>query len=169
MSIAELLLPEFDQEMANTRKVLERIPDDKLDWKATPKTNTIGWVGSHLVEMPSWTEPTLTTDSWDFEPPGGEPYRTPMFNSSKEMVTRFDDQVATARAAIAAASDATFRENWSLLQGGKEVFKGSKYTVIRSFILNHMIHHRAYLLSYLRMNNVAVPGMYGPSGDESSI
>ncbi|MEX2093650.1 MAG: DinB family protein, partial [Pirellulales bacterium] len=135
MKISELLLPEFDQEMARTRKVLERIPNDKLDWKAHPKSNTIGWVGSHLVEMPSWTEPTLTSDSWDFEPPGGEPYRTPMLKSSAEMVARFDEQVATARAAIAAASDVTFMQDWSLLQGGKEVFKGSKYTVIRSFTL----------------------------------
>lgn len=167
MKISELLIPEFDQEMASTRKVLERIPNDKLDWRATPKTNTIGWVGSHLVEMPSWTEPTLNSDSWDFEPPGGEPYQTPMLRSREEMVAEFDKLVAPARAAIAAASDATFMQQWSLLQGGKEVFKGSKYTVIRSFILNHMIHHRAYLLAYLRINNVSVPGMYGPSGDET--
>ena len=166
MKIAELLLPEFDQEMANTRKVLERIPNDKLEWKATPKSNTIGWVGSHLVEMPGWAEPTLTSDSWDFEPPGSEPYRTPLLGSSQEMVAEFDKHVATARAAIAAASDEVFMQEWRLLQRGNELFRGSKYTVIRSFILNHMAHHRAFLLAYLRLNGVPVPGMYGPSGDE---
>jgi uncharacterized damage-inducible protein DinB len=166
MKISELLLPEFDEEMANTRKVLERIPNDKLDWKAHPKSNTIGWVGSHLVESPGWAEPTLTSDSYDFEPPGGEPYRTPMLASSEEMVTQFDKAVATARAAIAAASDETYMQQWQLLQGGKEVFKGSKYTVIRCFVINHMVHHRAFLLSYLRQVEVPIPGMYGPSGDE---
>src|SRR5262245_26042799 len=166
MSIAELLLPEFDQEMAGTRKTLERVPDDKLDWKAHPKSNTIRWVASHLVEMPGWVEPTLTGDSWDFAPPGGEPYRTPILESRQEMLEEFDKIVATARAAIAKTSDAEFAKQWSLLQGGKAIFTASRYTVIRSFVLNHMIHHRTYLCSYLRMNNIPVPALYGPSGDE---
>ena len=166
MTIAELLLPEFDQEMASTRKVLERIPNDKLDWKAHPKSNTIGWVGSHLVEIPSWVEVTLTSDSWDFEPPGGEPYRTPVLASREEMLAEFDKGVAAARAAIERTSDEDFKRDWSLLQGGKALFTMPRYTSIRSFMLNHMIHHRAFLFSYLRLNDMPVPGMYGPSGDE---
>src|SRR4026207_2001231 len=90
MSIAQTFLPEFDSEMASTRKVLERVPDDKLQWKAHPKSNTIGWVGSHLAEIPSWIEGTLTQPEWDFNPPGGEPYRTPILNSRAEMLKAFD-------------------------------------------------------------------------------
>jgi uncharacterized damage-inducible protein DinB len=167
MKISELLLPEFDQEMASTRKVLERIPNDKLDWKATPKTNTIGWVGSHLAEIPSWVEGTLTGDSWDIHPPGGEQYRTPTLTSKEQMLAEFDKQVSIARAAIAKTSDEEFFKSWSLLMQGAPLFTMPRYTVIRSFILNHMVHHRAFLLSYLMQNSVPIPGMYGPSGDES--
>jgi len=167
MNIAELLLPEFDQEMAKTRKVLERIPNDKLAWCATPKSNTIGWVGSHLAEIPGWAHCTLTEDSWDFEPPGGEPYRTPLLASCEQMLEIFDKHVAAARAAIANTSNADFDKPWSLLQGGKVLFTMPRYPVTRIFLLNHMIHHRAFLLSYLMQNGVPIPGMYGPSGDES--
>jgi uncharacterized damage-inducible protein DinB len=166
MSIAQTFLPEFDEEMASTRKVLERVPDDKLQWKAHPKSNTMGWVGSHLAEIPSWIEGTLTELEWDFNPVGGEPYRTPMLNSRREMLQAFDTAVATGRKAIAATSDGEFAKNWSMLDGGKVLLTMPRTNVIRSFILNHTIHHRAILCVYLRLNDIPVPGMYGPSGDE---
>ncbi len=97
MKLAELLLPEFDQEMASTRKVLERIPEDKLDWRAHPKSNTIGWVGAHLAEIPGWVEGTLTQDSWDINPPGGEPYQTPKLTSRQQIGETFDAGVEAAR------------------------------------------------------------------------
>src|SRR4029077_16556910 len=93
MSLAELLLPEFDQEMAGTRKVLERVPNDKLDWKAHPKSNTIGWVASHLADIPGWVGFTLGADSLDLEPPGKEPYRTKILTSREEMLAAFDKNV----------------------------------------------------------------------------
>jgi uncharacterized damage-inducible protein DinB len=167
MTITELLLPEFDQEMEGTRKVLERIPNDKLDWKATPKSNTIGWVGSHLAEIPSWVEGTLTGDAWDIHPPGSEPYRTTICTSKEQMLAEFDKNVPAARAAIEKTSDEEFFKSWSLLTQGQPLFTMPRYTVIRSFVLNHIIHHRAFLLSYLRQVGVPIPGMYGPSGDES--
>jgi uncharacterized damage-inducible protein DinB len=166
MKIAELLLPEFDQEMTSTRKALDRVPNDKLDWKAHPKSNTIGWVASHLVEIPSWVEGTLTSDSWDVQPPGAEPYRTPMLKSREAMLAEFDKHVAAARAAIEKTSDEAFWQEWSLLVQGKPLFTMPRYTVVRSFVINHTVHHRAFLLSYLRLNEVPVPGMYGPSADE---
>ena len=119
MSLSQSLLPEFDHEMANTRKVLERIPDDKLDWKVHPKSNSIGWVGMHLAEIPGWTDVTLNQDSLDIAPVGGEPYRTPAATSRQGILERFDKNVAAARAAIAAASDEQFRKPWSLLMGGR--------------------------------------------------
>ncbi len=166
MTIAESILPEFDQEMASTRKMLERVPDDKLDWKAHPKSNTIGWVSAHLAEIPGWVEGTLTKDFWDINPPDGEPYRTPKAESRQQILEVFDTNVAAAHKAIAAASDVEFMKEWSLLSGGQTYFTMPRIAVIRSFVLNHTIHHRAYLGSYLRLNDIPIPGMYGPSGDE---
>lgn len=166
MAYADTILPEFDHEMANTRKVLERIPEDKLDWRAHPKSNTIGWNANHLIEIPSWVEGTLTKTLWDFAPVGGEPYQSPQLTTRREMLEMFDQNVAAARKAIAAVKDDELGKPWSLLQGGKPIFTMPRSAVIRGFVLNHLIHHRACLCVYYRMNDIAVPGMYGPSGDE---
>jgi len=169
MSLSESLLPEFDHEMANTRKVLERIPEDKLNWKVHPKSHTIGWVGMHLAEIPSWAEEALNHDSWDVAPVEGQPYRTPAANSRQAILDRFDKNVAAARAAIAAASDEQFMKPWSLLMGGKTLFTMPRAAVLRSFVLSHNIHHRAHLCVYLRLNDVPVPALYGPSADERGL
>jgi uncharacterized damage-inducible protein DinB len=167
MAIAQSILPEFDHEMAGTRKTLERVPDDKLDWKAHPKCNSIGWVGGHLAEIPGWVESTLKHDSFDIAPVGGEPFRPTKFTSRKQMLEVFDKNVATARAAIASTSDADFMKPWSLLSGGKAMFTMPRIAVVRGFVMNHSIHHRAFLCSYLRMNEIPVPSLYGPSGDDA--
>jgi uncharacterized damage-inducible protein DinB len=166
MSYAETLLPEFDQEMANTRKVLERIPDDKLGWKPHPRSNTIGWNANHVADLPNWLTMTLTTPSLDIAPPGGPKYEMPALGSRKEIVDRFDRNVAAARKAIAEATDEDMRQPWTLLQAGQVFFTMPRAAVVRGFVLNHLIHHRAHLCVYLRLNDVPVPGMYGPSGDE---
>lgn len=166
MSYAETILPEFDQEMANTRKVLERIPEDKWDWRAHPKSNTIGWNANHLAEIPGWVAGTLAATSWDIAPVGGERYQSPKLSTRQAVLDLFDRNVAAARTALATATDEMMAQSWSLLEGGKPLFKMPRTAVIRSFVLNHLIHHRAHLCVYLRLNDVPVPGMYGPSGDE---
>lgn len=166
MSYSDAILPEFDQEMASTRKVLERVPEDKFDWKAHPKSNTIGWNANHVAEIPGWVEGTLTQLEWDFAPVGGEPYRTPSLKTRKELLDFFDRNVASARAAILAVKDDELGKMWTLLQGGQVILTMPRAAVIRSFVLNHLIHHRAHLCVYLRLNDIPVPGMYGPSGDE---
>lgn len=166
MSVAATLAPEFEHEMASTRQVLERVPDDKFDWKAHPKSNTVGWVASHLAEIPGWVEGTLRERSWDFNPPGGTPYRTPMLKSRQEVLDSFDANVATAKAAIAATPDAEYPIEWTLLNGGTKVLSMPRIAVIRGFVIKHIVHHRAILCVYLRLNEIPVPGMYGPSGDE---
>lgn len=169
MSQSQSLLPEFDHEMSNTRRTLERIPDDKLTWKAHPKSNTIGWVGMHLAEIPGWVDAVLSQDSMDVAPVGGQPYRTPTATSRQDILDRFDKNVAAARAAIAAASDERFMQPWSLLMGGKALFTMPRAAVLRSFVLSHSIHHRAHLCVYLRLNDIPVPALYGPSADEQSM
>ncbi len=166
MNYAETILPEFDQEMANTRKVLERVPENLLDWQAHPRSHTIGWNANHLVEIPGWVEEWLRSPSWDFAPIGGEPYQSPKLTSRQEILDLFDRNVATARKAIAAAKDDQMTQPWSLVKAGTTLFTMPRATVIRTFVLNHLIHHRAILCVYLRLNNIPVPGMYGPSGDE---
>ncbi len=169
MNLSQSLLPEFDREMANTRRVLERIPEDKLAWKAHEKSNTMGWVGMHLAEIPGWVAVVLQQDSMDVDPPGGQPYRTPTASTRHEILDRFDGNVAAARAAIAAAWDEQFVQPWSLLKGGETIFTLPRVAVLRSFVLNHTIHHRAHLCVYLRLNEVPVPALYGPSGDEQGM
>ena len=166
MSYAETILPEFDQEMASARKVLERLPNDKLDWRAHPKSNTIGWNANHLAEIPGWVEGTLTELSWDIAPVGGERYQSPALATCQEILDLFDSNVHTARQAITSVQDAELGKMWSLLEAGKPIITMPRAAVIRSFVLNHLIHHRAHLCVYLRLNDIPVPGMYGPSGDE---
>ena len=168
MSYAEQILPEFDAEMASVRKVLERIPEDKLEWKAHPKSHTIGWNANHLAEIPGWVEGTLKALSWDLAPVGGPPHESPKLTTRKAILELFDKNVATARKAIAEVKPDELGKTWSLLAGGKPIFTMPRVAVIRTFVLNHLIHHRAILCVYLRLNDIPVPGMYGPSGDEGA-
>lgn len=166
MSYAQTILPEFDQEMASTRKVLQRVPDDKFDWRPHPRSNTIGWNANHIAELPGWAVSALTQPDFDFAPAGGERYQSPKLKSSRELVELFDRNVASVRKAIEAVRDEDMGQTWSLLAGGKPIFTMPRSAVMRSFVMNHMIHHRAILCVYLRMNDIPIPGMYGPSGDE---
>ena len=165
MAYAEMILPEFDQEMASTRKVLALVPDDKIDWRATDSSQTIGWNASHIANLLTWAVATFESDSFDVHPVGGEMYVTPVLKRNQEILESFDENAAAARAAIAGTSDEAVMQPWSLLKQGQVMFTMPRAAVLRSFVLNHTIHHRAILLTYLRMNGIKVPGMYGP-GDE---
>jgi uncharacterized damage-inducible protein DinB len=166
MALNEALLPEFDKEMAGTRKHLERVPDDKFDWKPHVKSMTVRQLTTHLALFPSWMIDTLEKTSFDYAPIGGEAYKPPSLNSSKELLEVFDRDVAKAREALKAASDAQLMATWSLLAGGKTIFAMPRIAVLRGMVMNHLIHHRAQLGVYLRLNDVPVPALYGPSADE---
>lgn len=166
MTYAEQIIPEFNTEMSSTRRLLERLPEDKWDWKVHPKSNTIGWNANHLVEIVSWVAPTFSGTSWDVYPPGGERYVSPNLRSVTEILANFDDAVRDARAALQAVPEHALDEPWSLMEQGQPLLTMPRRDVIRTFILNHLIHHRGVLTVSLRLNNIPVPGMYGPSGDE---
>lgn len=169
MTIGELMLPEFDQEMANTRRTLERVPMEKLEWQPHQKSMTMGRLAQHVAEMPGWTSMMIETESFDLAPPGGEPFKpSPIPQSRQELLDMFDKNISSGRAAIAGASDEQMMQTWSLLSGGNTIFSLPKSAVIRSMILNHTVHHRAQLTVYLRLNDVPVPGLYGPSADEAN-
>jgi uncharacterized damage-inducible protein DinB len=166
MPYAAMILPEFDQEMASTRKVLERVPDDKLEWRSHPKSNTIGWNANHLAELPGWSVSIVMQAGYDFAPVGGQPYQSPKLTSRREILELFDRNVAEARQAIAALRDESLNDPWTLRGGERVIFTMPRSSVLRSFLMNHMIHHRAILTVYLRLNDIPVPALYGPSGDE---
>jgi len=166
MKISEALLPEFDQEMANTRKVLERVPAAKFAWKPHAKSFAFGQLAAHVVNMAEWAKLTLESDSFDYAPPGAEPYKTPQFDTTEALVAAFDKAIAQARAALQATDDAKMMAPWSLMAGGNVVMTMPRAAVVRTFVMNHLIHHRGQLTVYLRENDIPVPGMYGPSADE---
>lgn len=169
MSMSESLLPEFDHEMANTRKTLERVPDDRLDWKPHEKSYALRELATHLATIPSWAQPTIEQDALDLSPPGAPPFRAVPVRSRQEALETFDKNVMAARAAIAGASDELLLKPWTLLSGGQTIFTMARIAVLRGFVMNHIIHHRAQLGIYLRLNDVPVPSIYGPSADEESF
>lgn len=166
MTISETLLPEFDREMSGARKTLERIPEDKLTWKPHEKSTSLGRLAGHVAELPGFAKITIETDSLNLS----ARQHTPLVPTSRAQVLEvFDQKVSEARAAIAGASDEHLMKPWSLEYQGKTLFTLPRAAVLRTMMLSHLIHHRAQLGVYLRLNNVAVPALYGPSADESGM
>lgn len=167
MSISKTLLPEYDHEMATTRRVLERVSEERWSWQPHEKSMTLGRLATHIAELAGWARTFLTRDSFDVAPPGGGGYQPQTFSSRSELLETFDKSVAQTRAAIEATDDETFRQPWSLLNGGQTVFTLPRAAVLRSMLLNHVIHHRGQLTVYLRLTGALVPSVYGPSADEA--
>lgn len=165
-SISSGILPLFDQIVEGTKQHLAAIPDDKLDWKPHAKSYTLRELGGHLANIPAWTAMTLQQDELDVAPPGDEEgYVVPPASSAAEMVATLEQNVAEAREVILATSDETYMTDWTLLAGGEEKFTAPRIGVVRSFILDHMIHHRGQLTVYLRLLDVPVKQTYGPTAD----
>ena len=167
MTIAQSMLPEFDQEMQNTRKTLECVPDDKWSWKPHDKSGTVGWLAGHIATLPGWLAMTLKTEQLDYAPVDGPSYQPPKMESRKELLAEFDKNAAESRTALANASDQDMLKGWKLLAGGKEIFSMPRIACIRGMVMNHLIHHRAQLGVYFRLLGIPVPGLYGPSADEA--
>ena len=167
MAISESLLPEYDQEIAGARRTLERVPADKFDWKPHPKSLSMISLAGHVAGLPSLATLTINRDDFDTAP-GGEPMeQPPQPADTAELVATLDKTAGEARAALAGASDAELMRPWSMLTNGTILFTLPKVVVLRSFVMNHLIHHRAQLGVYLRMNDIPVPSLYGPSADEA--
>jgi uncharacterized damage-inducible protein DinB len=166
MAIAGSMLPEFDHEMANTRKTLERVPDGKFGWKPHDKSFAMGVLASHLANLPGWTNVTIDMDKFDMAP-GGNPIKTPECTNSQELLKAFDENVSKARASLVGASDEHLMKAWTLAAAGQDIMSMPRVGVLRSFVMNHIIHHRAQLGVYLRLNDIPVPSIYGPSADET--
>ncbi|MEW6127353.1 MAG: DinB family protein [Acidobacteriota bacterium] len=166
MAISAALLTEFDTEMATMRKTLERVTDDKFGWKPHDRSMTMGDLSSHIANMIGWVNVTISADEFDLAP-GGVPMKNEAAKSNAELLETLDKNIAAARAAIESASDEQLMKSWSLKQNGQTLLSIPKVAVLRSFVMNHCIHHRGQLSVYLRMNDIPVPSIYGPSADES--
>lgn len=163
--IAQGLIPEFEQEMAATRKVLENVPETKLSWQPHDKSMTLSRLAAHVAEIPGWTEQTLNHDELDIAPPGSEDYTPAETESVATLLQTLDDNAKKGRKIIEATSDETFMKPWTLKKGGESLFTAPRVGVMRRFVMNHLIHHRAQLTVYLRLAGAKVPQTLGPTAD----
>ena len=165
MGLKDALLPEFDHEMATTRRLLERVPDGEFEWKPHDKSMTLGRLAAHIANIPFWMSVTLETTVFELDslPPESQRH---VPESQAAVLKDFDTKVGTARARLAAVLDAELLTPWTLKKGGQEMFTMPRISALRGFVMNHIIHHRGQLSVYLRLKNVPVPPIYGPTADE---
>jgi uncharacterized damage-inducible protein DinB len=165
MSIGESLLSEFEQELTNTRKILGVVPDAQLGWAPHEKSMSLARLASHVAELPNWGVMTIQTDKLEFD--GTE---KPFFASSqKDLLARFEENAGDYRKALGTVSDGELSKNWTLYYRRQKILDMPKRAILRSVVMNHLIHHRGQLSVYLRLLNIAVPGMYGPSADDMGL
>jgi uncharacterized damage-inducible protein DinB len=165
MPLTDALVPEFDHEMATTRRVLERVPEEQFAWKPHEKSMTLGQLSSHLANIPFWCTATLRDTFLDLDTiaDGARPNAP---ESRQALLDEFNKKVAAARTLLARSTDAELMAPWTLKKGDEEFFTMPRVMVLRSFVLNHSIHHRGQLSVYLRLHNVPIPPIYGPTADE---
>ncbi len=164
MPISELLLLELDEEMKKTRTTLERVPADKKDFAPHAKSMPLGKLAPHVAQLAGFGLTVLTTPELDFSKGG---YKPLPFESTAQLLQAFDEGAAKVRAALQATPDAAWKENWKLSFQGKSIFEGPRFLAYRQMFLNHLVHHRAQLGVYLRLNDKPVPATYGPSADDT--
>ena len=165
MSLAQLLLPEFDHEMANTRRMLAVVPAADAEWRPHPKSYMLGDLASHIATLPLWSRYVLTEPELDLGAPANASIARVPFTTVPELLDRFDRHVGEARAALARTSDAALGETWRLKNGATTVLTMPRGAILRGFVLSHMIHHSGQLSVYLRLRDVPLPAIYGPSAD----
>jgi uncharacterized damage-inducible protein DinB len=161
--LVDALLPELDREATVTRKLLERIPEDQLEWKPHPKASSLGALATHIANLPQWGSMTIESDELDLDGAGVQS----ALASRAELLEAFDTKVSRFRATLLNRTDVELLAPWTLKHNGRQVFSMPKTAVLRSFVLNHLVHHRGQLSVYLRQLGVSLPAMYGPSADES--
>jgi uncharacterized damage-inducible protein DinB len=164
MKLTDLFLAELEEEAAVTRRILERVPDGRYDWKPHEKSMTLGYLAELVARMPSWPVFMIKQDELDITTNKPEPLRT-----SSELVQALDQGVAEAREALANTNDEHLMKPWRLLVAGRVVSEQPRYLALRHSVFNHLAHHRGQLTVYLRLNDALVPSIYGPSADEKTF
>lgn len=169
MSIGQALLREFDEEMAATRKTLERVPEAKFAWKPHEKSMPLGRLATLCAELPNWGVNAFKLDELDIAPPGAPPPKWESLPTLKAVLELFDKNAAEARKTLLATPDAEFGKPWAFKVQGQVMSRDPKGHVYRRSVMNHLVHHRAQLGVYLRLLGVPLPAIYGPSADERGM
>lgn len=164
MGLSEPIITELQHEAVSTRKMLERVPSDSFTWKPHEKSMTLGQLAGHVSELPSLIVPTLTLDELDFAAGDYKPF---IPANASELVEKFDEHVTAAVNLLKTQSDEQMHKSWRLRSGEQVFFEGPRIAVLRALVLSHLIHHRGQLSVYLRLLNVPIPSIYGPSADEA--
>lgn len=167
MALTDALLPEYDHEMGTTRRVLERLPDAEFGWKPHDKSMSLGELGQHLAGLVMWSGAIANQSEFDLAT--FNPEDLPPMGTREKLLAAFDASVASSRAVLASKTDGELLAPWTLKKQGKEIFTLPRIAAIRSFVMNHCIHHRGQLTVYLRLKNLPVPSIYGPSADEGAF
>ena len=165
MAFADAFLPEFDHEMKTTRSLLERVPLDNAAWKPHTKSTSLGVLASHVANLAGFGRAIVVQDEINMAPGGGPPAPQPQYHTTQELLGAFDSNVAAARAAIGGLQDSDVLSPWSLKMGEHIIFTLPRASALRSMMMNHIIHHRGQLSVYLRLNDVPLPSIYGPTAD----
>lgn len=166
MTLGQMLAAELNQEAGSIRKMLERLPTEKMSWKPHEKSMSLERLAGHLIEMMLWTGPTINTDELDF---AKVDYKPTTYANASELVADFDKHLAETLEILNNAPNEIMGNNWSLKQGEQIYFTMPKAVVMRAFVMNHIIHHRGQLSVYMRLLDIPVPSIYGPSADEGAM
>lgn len=166
MSLGKSLAAELQFEALSTRKMLERVPNEKFEWQPHEKSMSLGKLAIHLAELPRWVQAALTMDELDFSK---NEFKLPQLTNSSELIETFDALLSEAFKLLQKVSDKEILKTWKLSNGEKVLLEMPRAGIIRSMVLNHLIHHRGQLSVYLRLNDVALPSVYGPTADEPIV
>ncbi len=168
-TMTEQFLAELEEEGALTRKALQRVPEGRNDWKPHPKSMPLGYLAFLCANIPTWVAMAINQDELDLQPPGGPTYKKTEASSTAELLQMLDDNLAKARTALENTTDAHLLTTWRLLVAGNIVSEQTRLHVLRNAVFNHLAHHRGQLTVYLRLNDVPVPAIYGPSADDKTF
>ena len=168
MKMTDLFLEQLEREIVGSRKALERVPVGRPDWKPHEKSMPLGYLANLVATMPSWIAMAVTQDELDLNPPGGGGYVPPTWSTTEELLRNHDEAVEKGRQALRGTSDEHLMTPWKLLVAGRVVAEDPRYAVVRD-TFTHLAHHRGQLTVYLRLNDVPVPSIYGPSADEKTF
>jgi uncharacterized damage-inducible protein DinB len=166
MKMTEMLLAELEREIPASRRVLERVPDGRADWKPHEKSMPMGYLATLVATMPGWIEMMVHQNELDVAPKGGSDYKPPELRTARDFVAALEASAAKARAALSGTTDAHLQTAWKMLAGGRTVSEQPRHIAISDGVLNHWVHHRGQLTVYLRLTGAAVPSTYGPTADE---
>lgn len=166
MDLREFFLAQLEREAVATRKVIERVPEGRNDWKPHEKSMAMGYLAALVATMPGWMAMMIETDELNMDDPASAAFRTKAVDTRAELLSQFEEAVAKSRKALEGTTEEHLKKSWGFKMGGQVVAQGPRHEMLANAVLAHLAHHRGQLTVYLRLNEASVPALYGPSADE---